>query len=148
MSSVLPLGTDLARVLAEGRMAWPGLGSANAWLNDIRRRGADAVGELPLPERRQEDWRYTSTAFLQQTDYRLEAAQTFDALQESDIEEILLPDEHIGRLVLVNGREAPAFGPLLFALVLTGGDPDHPLLAELLPPPDPQAVAQYGSHSH
>jgi len=51
-------------------------------------------------------------------------------------------------LVLVNGREAPAFGPLLFALVLTGGDPDHPLLAELLPPPDPQAVAQYGSHSH
>jgi len=108
MSSVLPLGTDLARVLAEGRMAWPGLGSANAWLNDIRRRGADAVGELPLPERRQEDWRYTSTAFLQQTDYRLEAAQTFDALQESDIEEILLPDEHIGRLVLVNGRLAPS----------------------------------------
>lgn len=50
-------------------------------------------------------------------------------------------------LVLVNGREAPAFGPLLYALVLTGGDPDHPLLAEL-PPPDPQAVAQYGSHLH
>jgi Fe-S cluster assembly protein SufD len=107
MSGMLPLGTDLARVLAEGRMSWTGLGSADAWLNDIRRRGADAVGELPVPERRQEAWRYTSTAFLQQTDFRLEAAQTFDALQESDIEEILLPDEDIERLVLVNGRLAP-----------------------------------------
>jgi hypothetical protein len=49
--------------------------------------------------------------------------------------------------VLVNGRQSPSFGPLLFALVLTGGDPDHPSFATL-PPPDPEAVAQYRSHTH
>jgi serine/threonine-protein kinase len=56
-------------------------------------------------------------------------------------------EPHGTPLVLVNGRESPSFGPLLYALVLTGGDPDHPQLSEL-PPPDPQAVAQLRSHSH
>ena len=39
-------------------------------------------------------------------------------------------------LVLVNGREVPAFGPLVYALVLTGGRADHPAFASL-PPPKP-----------
>ena len=38
-------------------------------------------------------------------------------------------------LVLVNGREAPAFGPFLLALALAGGNANHPAFATL-PAPD------------
>lgn len=41
-------------------------------------------------------------------------------------------------LVLVNGRQGTAFGPFLYAMVLTGGDPDHPAFAAL-PPANPNA---------
>ena len=37
-------------------------------------------------------------------------------------------------LVLINGREAPHFGPFLYAMILTGGEVDHPLFAALPPP--------------
>jgi serine/threonine-protein kinase len=41
-------------------------------------------------------------------------------------------------LVLVNGRKGTSFGPFLYALVLTGGDPNHPSFAGL-PPANPNA---------
>ncbi|MEK7705143.1 MAG: thioredoxin domain-containing protein [Myxococcota bacterium] len=37
-------------------------------------------------------------------------------------------------LVLINGREAAPFAPLLYAMALTGGDVHHPLFAGLPPP--------------
>ncbi len=37
-------------------------------------------------------------------------------------------------LVLVNGREGTAFGPFLYAMILTGGAADHPAFAALPPP--------------
>jgi serine/threonine-protein kinase len=40
-------------------------------------------------------------------------------------------------LVLLNGREAPAFPPLLYALILTRGDARHPVFASL---PTPQTA--------
>ncbi len=33
--------------------------------------------------------------------------------------------------VFINGRQVPGFGPLVYALVLAGGDPNHPILADL-----------------
>jgi protein-disulfide isomerase len=41
-------------------------------------------------------------------------------------------------LVIVNGRRGTSFGPFLYAMVVTGGSPDHPAFAAL-PPPNPQA---------
>ncbi len=41
-------------------------------------------------------------------------------------------------LVLLNGKKATSFGPFLFAMILTGGDPNHPALAGL-PPPNTEA---------
>ena len=41
-------------------------------------------------------------------------------------------------LVLVNGRRGAAFGPFLYAMVLTKGSPDHPAFAGL-PPPNTRA---------
>jgi protein-disulfide isomerase len=43
-------------------------------------------------------------------------------------------------LVLVNRREVPSFAPLLYVLVLTAGEADHPVLASL-PAPSDQARA-------
>lgn len=39
-------------------------------------------------------------------------------------------------LVLLNGRQALAFGPFLYAMILTEGDPDHPALEDLPEPRD------------
>ena len=36
--------------------------------------------------------------------------------------------------VLVNGREGTAYGPFLYAIILAGGDPDHPAFATLPEP--------------
>ena len=41
-------------------------------------------------------------------------------------------------IVAVNGRRGTSFGPYLYAMVLTGGDPRHPAFASL-PPPNPDA---------
>ncbi|HET7293629.1 MAG TPA: thioredoxin domain-containing protein [Vicinamibacteria bacterium] len=41
-------------------------------------------------------------------------------------------------LVLVNGRKGVSFAPFLYAMILTGGSPDHPAFASL-PPPNPSA---------
>jgi len=44
-------------------------------------------------------------------------------------------------LVLVDGRQGTAFGPFLYAMVLAGGDPEHPAFA-VLPPPSPELAEQ------
>ena len=41
-------------------------------------------------------------------------------------------------IVAVNGRKGTSFGPFLYAMVLTGGNPDHPAFAAL-PPGNPAA---------
>lgn len=41
-------------------------------------------------------------------------------------------------LVIVDGKQGTSFGPFLFAMILTGGDPDHPAF-RFLPPPNPNA---------
>ncbi len=48
-------------------------------------------------------------------------------------------------LVLLNGRPVASFGPLLYALVLTKGDPDDPAFARL---PPPQVEATDDEHGH
>jgi serine/threonine-protein kinase len=53
-------------------------------------------------------------------------------------------------LVLFNGKQAPGFGPLVYALVLTGGADRHPAFKSLPPPrpkPAPGADAHAG-HGH
>jgi serine/threonine-protein kinase len=42
-------------------------------------------------------------------------------------------------MVLLNGKPVPALAPLLYALILAGGNPDHPLFAQLPPAQPPPA---------
>jgi Fe-S cluster assembly protein SufD len=73
------------------------------WTSDVRQRAAATVAATPLPTRRQEAWRYTPVRFLEEQRFQPAVGGKFDALQLSDIDELLLPDGETVRLVFVNG---------------------------------------------
>ena len=50
-------------------------------------------------------------------------------------------------LVLINGRRGHQFGPFLYAIVLAGGDPDHPAFASL-PAPSAAGLDGHVGHQH
>ncbi len=69
---------------------------------------------------------------------------------DDDIKSALVFDIQGTPLVLFNGKEAPAFGPLVYALVLTGGTDRHPAFKALpMPRPKPPAGADpHAGHAH
>lgn len=104
MSNETQSGTRPSDLVAA---AQPVVGANNAWLSGVRARGAEAVASMALPDRRQEAWRYTPVRFLDETRYRSVDIKAFDALQLSDIDELLLAEGSTTRLVFVNGHLAP-----------------------------------------
>lgn len=50
-------------------------------------------------------------------------------------------------LVVVNGREAPAFVPFLYALIMAGGDTNAPAFG-VLPPPRALTAEDHAGHGH
>jgi len=106
-------GTDLKQLLQLGRQRMTPLLADVPWLAAVRERGAAAVAMLPLPDRRQEAWRYTPVGFLEQASYQPLVEGPFDAIQPEDIEELLLTDSDAQRLVFVNGYLAPALTPAI-----------------------------------
>ncbi len=79
----------------------------HAWLNRARDAARSALHTLPLPEKKQEAWRYTSIEGLLEHEFEPVSAD-FDALQVEDIDTWLLPDTRAYRLVFANGRFVPA----------------------------------------
>ncbi len=57
---------------------------------------------------------------------------------EDDITTAALFDSDGTPIVAVNGRKGTSFGPFLYAMILTRGNPEHPAF-EALPPGDPTA---------
>lgn len=81
--------------------------SALPLLRKLRQQAQTALTQLPLPESRQEQWRYSPIDSLLQTDF-VPAANEFDALQEEDIEPWLLEQSPVYRVVIANGQYIPA----------------------------------------
>ena len=108
MNTVEQTGTDLIRVLHQGQRLLTPFPAGLDWLMPLRERGALGVAGMPVPSRRDEAWRYTSLAFLEQAEYRPLVQGPFDALQLDDIDELLLTGHEGDRLVFVNGYLAPA----------------------------------------
>jgi Fe-S cluster assembly protein SufD len=105
-------GTDLHRLIDEAHPITHAARPDDSWLAAIREQGrADALS-LPLPHRKQEAWRYTPTSFLDKIHYRALIDGPFDALQLSDIDDLLLPGRAGPRLVFVNGYLAPRLSEL------------------------------------
>ncbi len=63
------------------------------------------------------------------------SAETARKLSD-DVDFAWLYEPHGTPVVLINGREGNPFPPFLYAIVLAGGDPDHPAFASL-PTPNP-----------
>jgi Fe-S cluster assembly protein SufD len=108
MNTAEQAGTDLMRLLHQGQRLLTPLPAGLDWLAPLRERGALGVAGMPVPSRKDEAWRYTSLAFLEQAEYRPLVQGPFDALQLDDIDELLLTGHVADRLVFVNGYLAPA----------------------------------------
>ncbi len=66
----------------------------------------------------------------------------------SDVEFAWLFEPSGTPLVLVNGRQGNAFGPFLYAMILAGGDADHPAFS-VLPPFRPEVLTDpHAGHNH
>ncbi|MBF5042461.1 cupin [Aggregicoccus sp. 17bor-14] len=74
----------------------------------------------------------------------MDSADTQAKLQQ-DIDYAMKHDLKGTPLVVVNGREAMAFPPFLYALIMTGGNPDAPAFARLPAAPAPEA---HEGHEH
>jgi Fe-S cluster assembly protein SufD len=80
-----------------------------AWLVERRRSGLARFGELGLPTRRQENWRFTNLRALETTDYPPDASEV--ALDETALAPYRLEGvSH--RIVLVNGRFSAALSAI------------------------------------
>jgi Fe-S cluster assembly protein SufD len=77
------------------------------WLQKLRQQAAAALAHMPLPERRQEQWRYSALDRLLQTQF-IPAANEFVAMQEEDIEQWVLEKSSAYRVVFANGQFIPA----------------------------------------
>ncbi|MFP3873404.1 MAG: Fe-S cluster assembly protein SufD [Thiohalophilus sp.] len=77
-----------------------------SWLDDARQQARQAINTLPVPYRKQEEWRYTSIDGLLKQEFQ-PANDPFTALQSLDIEDWLLPEMDCYRLVFANGRCVP-----------------------------------------
>ncbi len=112
MNTASSTGTDLHRLIDDAYPVFQDSHREDSWLAKLREQGRADAFSLPLPDRRQEAWRYTPTGFLDQVRYRALTDGPFDALQLSDIDDLLLPGATGPRLVFVNGYLAPRLSEL------------------------------------
>ena len=82
-------------------------GRGLAWLENLRREAARSVAQLPVLNRKQESWRYTSIDSLLQQRF-ITAGADIGGLENLDISRWMLPGLDAYRLVLVNGRCLPS----------------------------------------
>lgn len=105
MSGTVPTGFETW--LSDRPLLEPGL----AWLEARRHSARDRVREHGVPSAKQEAWRYTSLKRLLEQGFA-QVDDELTALQLDDIEELLIPGLDSHRVVMVNGRYAPALSAL------------------------------------
>ena len=89
------------------RQPSPGLlGPEPAWLDESRAQARRAIAELPVPNRKQENWRYSAVEGLLKNSFQPAADTIFDP-QMLDPEGWLLPGCETHRLVFANGHHVP-----------------------------------------
>ena len=81
--------------------------SDQVWLNETRQQACERIVHLPIPQRKQENWRYTNLADLYANTFYSQTAPV-TALHEEDIEEWIYSPADSYRLVFANGQCVPA----------------------------------------
>lgn len=72
------------------------------WLASVRGKAADRARQLDFPERRNEDWRYSSASVAHLTALDLQPAATVSAVPKA-LKDLVIPGLDGPRLVFVNG---------------------------------------------
>jgi Fe-S cluster assembly protein SufD len=78
-------------------------GAGPAWLDQERESAREHVQTQGVPTMKQEAWRYTGLKSLVEQGFT-PSGETITAVQEGDIEDLLIPGLDAYRVVLVNGR--------------------------------------------
>jgi Fe-S cluster assembly protein SufD len=81
-------------------------GQNPAWLDNARIQARQAIAELPVPNRKQENWRYSAVEGLLKNSFQPTAGDATD-LQGLDPQSWLLPSFETYRLVFANGHYVP-----------------------------------------
>ena len=81
--------------------------SAFKWLNQTREQATDAVSSLPLPDRRQEAWRYSDLGKLFKQNFHYQPT-LLNQLDSSAVEQWIYAADASHRLVFANGHFVPA----------------------------------------
>ncbi|MGB5305916.1 MAG: Fe-S cluster assembly protein SufD [Gammaproteobacteria bacterium] len=78
-----------------------------AWFDSARAQARQALAELPVPNRKQESWRYSAVEGLLKHSFQPAAASAVSSLQELDSAGRLLPAGAAYRLVFADGYFVP-----------------------------------------
>ena len=81
------------------------------WLDSARTTALARVRTQGIPSGKQEAWRYTSLKTLAEQPFK-QCCDTFTAVEEDDLEDLLVPGLDAHRAVLVNGRFMPGLSTL------------------------------------
>ena len=103
MSSDTQTQHDVQEILRLGQQRMARVMPDTDWQSATRKRGTAGVATMARPDRKQEAWRYTPLGFLDQAEFQPIVEGPFDALQLSDIDDLMLTDPPRIRLVFVNG---------------------------------------------
>jgi len=82
-----------------------------AWLDAARRDALKRVREQGVPTMKQEAWRYTSLKPLTEHPFTV-STEVLTAVEQEDLDEVLLPGLKAHRAVLINGRFMPHLSEL------------------------------------
>jgi len=92
-----------------GKGSWQ---DAPAWLADLRQNAIRAFAESGFPGRKDEEWRHTNLTPLLQAPFVPLVNGVTDAVVESQIEALAIPELWKNRLVFVNGSYRPALSSI------------------------------------
>lgn len=81
-------------------------GRSISWFEHTRKRAEQSLSRLPVLNRKQEAWRYTSVEGLMKTRF-IAASPDITDLERVDLNEWALPSQDSYRLVFLNGRCVP-----------------------------------------
>jgi Fe-S cluster assembly protein SufD len=76
------------------------------WLNEVREHAKQAIGSITLPDRKQEQWRYSNLDTLYKNTYQPGHVQP-DALDPGAVTDWVYGEDESHRLVIANGRYVP-----------------------------------------
>ncbi|BAZ94682.1 ABC-type transporter, permease component [Thiohalobacter thiocyanaticus] len=104
MSEALKPVEHYRELIDAARSTLPGAGQQ--WLETRRQAAAARFEEQGFPTRKAEEWRYSNIGQVLEQPFRYRD-EAFEALTDSDIDELLLVEQPAARLVFANGRLVP-----------------------------------------